>query len=40
MNPEFLPVPKATAGMAIASIIGVGILLVISVILAGLVETK
>jgi sodium/proline symporter len=33
MNPQFLPVPQATTGMSVGSIIGVGLLLLISVIL-------
>ena len=39
MNPQFLPVPKPTAAMAIGSVIGIGILLLISVAL-GMIGKK
>ena len=40
MNPQFLEVPKSTAGMAIGSAVGIGILLLISVILGILGKRK
>jgi Na+/proline symporter len=40
MNPQFLEVPKSTAGMAIGSAVGIGILLLISVIIGILGKRK
>ena len=40
MNPQFLEVPKSTTGMAIGSAVGIGILLLISVILGVLGKRK
>ena len=40
MNPTYLEVPKATAGMAIGSAIGIGVLLLISVILGYMGKKK
>jgi sodium/proline symporter len=40
MNPQYLPVPQHTTGMAVGSIIGIGILLLISVYLGYLGKKK
>ena len=40
MNPEFMAVPKPTAGMAIGSVVGIAILLAISVMLGILGKKK
>ena len=40
MNPQFLEVPKSTSGMAIGSAVGIGILLLISVVIGILAKKK
>jgi sodium/proline symporter len=40
MNPQYLPVPQSTSGMAIGSVIGIAILLLISVIIGFMSKRK